>query len=324
MDEAELDVIHEAGRSTREVDLPDDRRDLALLGTFLERNPSFDTSAPDEKYEQLRALQGADRDVYVPEDDADMERLIALLKRHEDLALLQELVGADDAVAVLAALGHGDGVGAAGDGIAPAGDSGTTSESDEGGGWLSDDDEDDFLDHEDLDAFGERLAWGAGGLVCLTALLAAYLTGFTVYKDVDSWILTVEFHGTNAILLATAVVALLASVSVGFVYRVVADEGYDGYRGDLAAATFEVPLFGFIAAGLLYLVSPILLNLVNLFVVDAVTYLVGLVILLVVAGVPLLLGVFLAVGLVVGVPVYAGVFGGSLLGMPLAVLAGGE
>jgi hypothetical protein len=327
MDKAELDVIHEAVRSSPDVDLPTDRRTLAVLGTFLERNPEFDTSAPPEKYDKLWALQGTDRDVYVPEDDADMERLVGALQRHDDLELLAELLEADDTVALLAALGHGDGGGASG-GASTGGASGgattgggTTGDGDDGdGGWLSDDDEDDFLDHEDLDRFGERLAWAAGGLVCLTALLTAFLTGFTVYKDVDSWVLTVEFHDTGAIIIVASLVALVVSVGVGFVYRAVADEVYEGYRTDLGAAAFEVPLFAFIAAGLLYLVAPILTNLVALNIVDALLYLVGLVIVLFIGGIPLLLGVFLAVGLVVGVPVYAGVFGGSLLGVPLAAL----
>lgn len=336
MDEEELDAIHRAVTTSPDVDLPRDRTDLALLGTFLERNPEFDTEAPDEKYDQLWALQGTDRDVYVPEDDARMERLIALLKRHDDLALLQKLLDADDTVALLAALGHGDGgqgggasAGAggasAGAGGASAGGGGASaSTDDDDGGWLSsdDDDDEDFLDHEDLDQFGERLAKAAGGVVCLTALVTAFLTGFGIYRDADSWTLSVEFYEPGAIVLAAAFVALVASLGIGFVYRSLADDVYDGYRSDLAAATFEVPLFAFIVAGLLYFVAPIFTNLVALNVVDALLYVVGLAILLFIAGVPLLVGVFLAVGLAIGVPVYLGVYAGSLAGAPLAAVTG--
>jgi hypothetical protein len=143
-----------------------------------------------------------------------------------------------------------------------------------------------------------------------------------LYKTVDGWVLSVGFHDPGAILIVAAVVALLVGLGVGFVYRIATDEAYDGYRTDLGAAFFEVPLFAFIAAGLLYLLAPVLLSVITLNLVDAVLYLVGLAIVLFIAGVPLLIGVFLAMGVVVGAPAYAGIFGGALLGLPVATVTG--
>jgi len=311
MDDDELDLLVGAVDASPDVDLPADRADLALLAEFLERNPDFDTSAPADKLDKLRALQGTDRDVYVPDGDTELDRLIVLLKRHDDLELLAKLLESDDTVALLEGLGHGTG-GAA------ARSAGTTDadEDDDGGGWLSGDDEDDddFLDHEDLDRFGEWLAYAAGGGLCLLAVLASWFQGITVYKDVDSWVLTVEIANSEVVVGVTAVAALVLGVAVGFVYRIATDEVHEGYRTDLAAATFEVPLFAFIAVGLLYLAAPVVLNLVNVLLVDALIYLVALAVLLVIFGMPLLVAVFVGVGAVVWLPTYAGIVGGSLVG----------
>lgn len=239
--------------------------------------------------------------MFVPEDDDALGRLIDLLKRHEDLDLLAKLLEADDPHAVLSALGHGTATSDQGDA------------EDDGGGWFSDDDGD-LLDHDDLDRFGERLGYAAGGMVCLVALLASWFQGITVYKDVDSWILTVEVANGEAVLAASAATALVLGGCVGFLYRAFTDDAYDGYRSDLAAAVFDVPLFGSISFVALYLFSPVVLNAVNGLLVDALTYLVALVVLLFVAAIPIVVGPSVGVGVVVAVPAFAGIFGGSLFG----------
>lgn len=307
----QIDTLFDALGRNPDVDLPGDAGDFALVAEFLGRNPGFDHGAHARKLDDLRALQGTDRDVHVPDGDAELERLIGLLKRHDDLELLAKLLQSDGSEAVLEGLGHG-GASASASGASTADESG----GDDDGGWLSDDDEDegDFLDHEDLDRFGERLSYVAGGLVCLVAVVASFFQGITVYKDLDSWILTVEVANGEVVLGVTAVAALVLGVGVGFVYRMTVDDVYESYRNDLASATFEVPLFGAILAGLLYLASPVLLNLVNLLLVDAFVYLLGLVIVLAIVGMPLLLALLVALGVVVGIPVYAGIFGGSLFG----------
>lgn len=314
--------IYEALGRNEEVDLPGRRDDFVLLAEFLARNPGFNTAADDGTIDKLGVLRGTDRDVYLPERDADLERLIDLLKRHDDVALLAKLLGADDPGTLLSALGHGagDGTSERSASTTAAGSTAGTPDGD-GGGPGSDDDEDgSFLDHEDLDAFGERIAWAAGGLVCLATLVVSFLTGFTVYKEVDSWVLTLELHDGGLVLGATAVAALVFGLAAGFVYRVAVDDVYDGYRRDLAAATFEVPLFGFVLFLVVYLGAPVVLSLIDLLIVDAVVYLVGLAIFVVVLGVPMLVVAFLAVGVVAGLPAFAGIVAGSLLGDPISTV----
>lgn len=318
----QTDALFDALGRNPDVDLPDDPRDFSLVAEFLDRNPGYvdrnpghDHGARGERLDKREALQGTDQDVYGPDGDAELERLDGLLERHDDLELLAKLLQSDDLGVVLEGLGHGGASTAAAGASTAAPDASAAGEADEDdGGWFSDDDDDDFFDHEDLDQFGERLSYVAGGLVCLVAVVASFFQGITVYKDVDSWILTVEVANGEVVLGVMAVAALVLGVAIGFVYRVAVDDVHDGYRGDLTAATFEVPLVGAILGGLLYLASPVLLNLVNLLLVDAFVYLLGLVIVLAIVGMPLLVALFVALGVVVGIPAYAGIFGGSLFG----------
>lgn len=307
-----------------EFDLPSNRRDFLLLAAFLDENPGFDTNADDETLEKLWTLQGTDRDVFVPEDDDALGLLIDLLQRHDDLDVLAKLLQADDPDALLSALGHGTSgasggtrhAGAAGEPVGTGEPIGTDVDEDDGnGGWFSDDDEEsDLLDHENLDAFGERLSYVAGGLVCLVALLATWFQGFTIYRDVDSWILSIEVPNSEVVLLASAVAALVLGVVVGFVYRAFTDDVHEDYRQDLAAALFEVPLMVTGLFLVLYLLAPIVLNAVHGLLGEALVYTVGLAIVLVVFGTVLLAVLGIGIGLVVGLPAYVGVVVGTLLG----------
>lgn len=109
------------------------------------------------------------------------------------------------------------------------------------GGWFSDDDEDTFKP-EDLEPPGEKLGFGAGGLTCLLAVLTAWVGALTVYKDVDSRVLSVEVANSGTVMGVAAVAALALGVIAGFVYRATADDVHDGYRQNLTAAIFLGPI----------------------------------------------------------------------------------
>lgn len=318
MDEAELDLLGQVVRSNSDVDLPTDRRELALLATFLERNPGFDADDPTANHEAFGAARDDLPDGWLPEAEADRDRLEALLERHDDLELLSTLVAADDTRTLLEGLGLPDGQGR---GVGtPEHDRQSSAgvEAGDSDGAVSADE----LDEDDLDSTGELLARTGGGVVCLSALVTMVLTGFTVYKSVDGWFLSVEFHDVGAIIGASSVVALLAGLGVGLGYRTLTTDIHDNYRKELAWSTAEVPFVGFVVAVLVYFLLPVVLNAIALRLADAFLYLVGLVIVLVIFGVPVLMGLAVAIGLVVGVPAYAGIFGGSLLGTSVSKATG--
>lgn len=317
MDEETLDLLTEVVEHNPDVDLPRSRDDLELLGTFLERNPEFDASAPDERFEKLRALHGADADVYVPEQRADLDRLVDLLQRHDDVELLAALLEADDPAALLTAMGYGTGT--AGEDVSETeaallGDGDSGDDEDDGGWFSDDDDEEDMFNPEDLEPPGEKLGYAAGGLICLLVVLASWFQGITVYKDVDSWVLSVEVANSGTVLGVAAVAALAFGLVVGFAYRAMADDIHDGYRQDLAATIFMGPMLGALAGLALYMLAPVLMNLVTFNLVDAVIYLVAVVVVAVIFGTVFLAALGVGVAAVVGLPAFVGVFVGSLFG----------
>lgn len=307
-----------------EFDLPNDRDDFALVAEFLDRNPTFDTAAPDEKIDKLRALQGADRDVYVPERNGDLERLIALLKRYEDLDLLARFLEADDTGALVDALGIGGAtahpVGAA-ETTSPSGDDGAPRAAEEGLGALIADDEDEEDDGDlfgpgNLDPFGERIGHAAGGIVSLFAVALFLLQGVSFdLNDTESWLVAFRAPNGDLVVVATAAVALVAGCVAGFGYRAFVDEPTDGYRQDLTEAIFIVPFVGTLLAIGLYVVgSTAGISLLAGDVAAALGQLVLAVVVLAIVLTPVLVGMLLGVGTVVGAPAFAGVIAGSLLG----------
>jgi hypothetical protein len=313
MDEETLDLLGEVVEHNPDVDLPRARTELELLGTFLDRNPKFDADAPDEKFEQLRALHGTDTEVYVPERRADLDRLVDLLQRHDDVGLLAALLEADDPAALLAAMGYGTGPGdEVSETEAALLDDGDGD--DDGGGWFSDDDDEEMFTPEDLESPGEKLGFGAGGVICLLAVLAAWVQGITVYKDVDSWVLSVEVANSGTVMGVAAVAALALGLVVGFVYRAKVDDIHDAYRLDLAGTVFMGPMIASVVGLALYMLAPVVMNLVTFNFVDAVLYLVAVVVVAVIFGTVFLAALGVAVGAVVGLPAYVGVFVGSLFG----------
>lgn len=314
MDEATLDLLGEVVEHNPDVDLPRARTELELLGTFLDRNPEFDAAAPDEKFETLRSLHGTDTDVYVPERRADLDRLVDLLQRHDDVELLAALLEADDPAALLTAMGYGTG---------PGGEVSETEAallddgSDDGddGGWLSDDDdEEDMFNPEDLEPPGEKLGFAAGGIICLLAVLTAWVGGIAVYKDADSWVLSVEVANSGTVMGVAAVAALALGLVAGFVYRATVDDIHDGYRQDLAATIFMGPMVASVLGLALYMLAPVVMNVVTFNLVDAVIYLVAVVVVAVIFGTVFLAALAVGVGAVVGLPAFVGVFVGSLFG----------